>query len=52
MKCETEHESRPVFDDLNPEMLIEVWELLSKEERPTGSDEKDGYCRDTSAWDY
>ena len=42
--------TRPVFDDLNPEMFIGCFELYEKEE---AIEQCDGdYSADTSSWDY
>ena len=49
MERKKERDTRPVFDDLNPEMFIGCFELYEKEEAITQCD--GDYSADTSVWD-
>ena len=49
MERKKECDTRPVFDDLNPEMFIGCFELSEYEKESTPCD--GDYVADTSVWD-
>jgi len=54
MDDKTASDTRPVFDDLNPEMFIGIWEQLPIADSAQASayEQASEYSHDASAWDY